>query len=152
MKAILKRPSPEEQEVAGASLHYFASLTESKHGRRSPLVEIRLQENGEAITIPRKALELLRFVLARMAEGKAVSLVPAESELSTQQAADLLNVSRPHLVKLLEQGALPFRKVGSHRRVQLEDLLRYERQQAERRNQQLQFLAQQAQELSMGYE
>lgn len=152
MEAILEKPSPKEQAVASASLHYFASYAQTTHQRQSPLVEIRLPENDEAVTIPRKALELLRFILSSMAEGKAVSLIPSESELSTQQAADMLNVSRPHLVKLLEQGALPFRKVGSHRRIQLEDLLRYEQQQAERRNQQLQFLAQQAQELNLGYE
>lgn len=152
MEAILEKPSQRDQKVASASLQYFASFIQTKHKRRSQLVEIRLQENDEAITIPRKALELLRVILSSMAEGKAVSLIPAEAELSTQQAADMLNVSRPHLIKLLEQGAIPFKKVGSHRRVQLEHLVSYEHQQAEQRQQHLQFLAQQAQELNLGYE
>ena len=151
MEAILEKPSPQDQKVASESLYSFTTAIALKGNDRHG-VKIRIQESGADIVIPRKALEFLHFILSSMAEGKAVSLIPSESELSTQQAADMLNVSRPHLVKLLEQGDLPFRKVGSHRRVQLEDLLRYEAQQTEQRKQQLQFLAEQAQELDMGYE
>jgi excisionase family DNA binding protein len=154
MEAILEKPSRRDQQVASASLFRFTNAINQKQPHHKPahLVEIRLRESDEVITIPRKALELLQFILSAMAEGKAVSLVPSDSELSTQQAADLLNVSRPHLVKLLEQGALPFKKVGSHRRVRLEDVAAYETKQAKQRKQQLQFLAQQAQELNLGYE
>ena len=67
-----------------------------------------------------------------------------QSTLSTQQAADILKVSRPHVVKLLEEGVIPFKKVGSHRRILLEDLLLYTNQQKETRNEQLQFIIQQA--------
>ncbi|WP_226163952.1 excisionase family DNA-binding protein [Hymenobacter terricola] len=149
MEAILERPSLRDQQVAGASLRHFAQASKKK---RSEAVTIRLQESEVAIAIPRKALELLEFILASMAQGKALSLIPSDSELSTQQAADLLNVSRPHLVKLLEQGALPFKKVGSHRRVQLADLLAYEAQHAAQQAQHLHFLAEQAQALNLGYE
>jgi excisionase family DNA binding protein len=152
MEAMLEKPTLRDQQVASASLPYFATFNKVIQKKRSNLVEIRLQENDEAVIIPRKALELLQFILSSMAEGKAVSLIPSDSELSTQQAADMLNVSRPHLVKLLEQGVIPFKKVGSHRRVQLEHLVSYERQQAKQRHQHLQFLAQQAQELNLGYE
>ncbi len=149
MEAILERPSLRDQKVAGASLMHFAQAVKKK---RSEAVTIRLQESEVAITIPRKALELLEFILVSMAQGKALSLIPSDSELSTQQAADMLNISRPHLVKLLEHGALPFKKVGSHRRIQLADLLAYEVQQATQQAQHLHFLAQQAQELNLGYE
>ncbi len=87
-----------------------------------------------------------------MARGQTLTLVPHGQELTTQEGADLLHMSRPHLVKLLEQGALPFKKVGSHRRVLLEDLLAYEAKQTHQREHQLQLLAAQAQELSLGYE
>lgn len=86
-----------------------------------------------------------------MAEGKSLTLIPSDAELSTQQAADLLNVSRPHLVKLLEAGQIPFKKVGAHRRIELKDVLAYEEQQRAPRKDQLDFLSQQAQELNLGY-
>ena len=152
MEAILEKPSLRDQRAAIASLAHFDAFHKTVVKKRSHVVEIRLPESEEAVTIPRKALELLEFILLSMAEGKAVSLIPSDSELSTQQAADMLNVSRPHLVKLLEQGAIPFKKVGSHRRVQLEHLLSYEQHQSQQRQSHLQFLAQQAQELNLGYE
>ena len=87
-----------------------------------------------------------------MAQRKAVSLIPSDSEISTQQAASILNVSRPRVGKLLEEGKIPFKKTGSYRRILLEDLLDYANQRNETRKEQLQFLAQQAQELNLGYE
>ncbi len=105
-----------------------------------------------SVVIPEKALHLLAMILSSMAQGKAVSLVPADSELSTQQAADLLHVSRPHLVKLLEAGSIPFKKVGTHRRILVEDVLQYQDRQKGVRNEQLQFLTGQAQDLNLGYE
>ncbi|HET9505621.1 MAG TPA: helix-turn-helix domain-containing protein [Hymenobacter sp.] len=149
MKAILETLSLQDQRVARDSLFSFTRAIAAEGTDR---VKIRLPGRDEDITIPRKALELLSFILSSMAEGKAIALVPSAAELSTQQAADMLHVSQPHLVKMLEQGVLPFKKVGSHRRVLLQDLLQYEAQQAEQRRQQLRFLAQQAQELSLGYE
>ena len=151
MEAIHEKPSRQDQQVASASLNGFA-LAFAKNGPERNGVKIRIQESGTDITIPRKALKLLQFILSSMAQGKAVSLIPSDSEVTTQQAADMLNVSRPHLVKLLEQGALPFKKVGSHRRILLEDLLAYETKQTKQREHQLQLLADQAQELNLGYE
>lgn len=87
-----------------------------------------------------------------MVQRKDISLLLLNSVLDIQQAADILNVSRPHVVKLMEGGAIPFKKVGSHRRVLLDDVLVNANQQKEARKEQLQFLAQQAQELNLGYE
>jgi len=86
-----------------------------------------------------------------MAQGRTVTLIPLDSVVSTQQAADMLKVSRPHLVKLLEAGAIPFKKAGTHRRIELKDLLEYQDKLMRIRKKQLDFLAEQAQELNMGY-
>ena len=75
--------------------------------------------------LPVAAVRLQQDLLREMAQGHAISLVPMHAELTTQQAADAINVSRPFLVKLLETGALPHRKVGTHRRVRFDDLMRY---------------------------
>ncbi|GAA4447338.1 hypothetical protein GCM10023189_03590 [Nibrella saemangeumensis] len=149
MEAIVEKPTLQEQQVASESLDSFTAAVEKRNSDR---MTIQIQESGELITIPRKALRLLAHILSNMAAGNAISLIPSDSEVGTQQAADMLNVSRPHLVKLLEHGEIPFRKVGSHRRIRLEDLLHYEAKQKEQRNRSLQFLAEQAQDLNLGYE
>jgi excisionase family DNA binding protein len=78
-------------------------------------------------------------------------LLPSDSHISIEQAADLLNVFPPQLVKLLEEGIIPFKKAGTHRRIELKHLVEYQQKTLEDRNNKLNFLANQAQELSLGY-
>ena len=82
----------------------------------------------ETVDLPAPALRLLREILDRMAHGEGVALTPLHAELTTRQAAELLQVSRTHLVQLLDAGRIPFRKVGSHRRVRAEDILAWRRE------------------------
>jgi excisionase family DNA binding protein len=96
-------------------------------------VVVNDQHGQEQLEIPRPALELFARVLAHMAAGRGVSIVPAHAELTTQQAADLLNVSRPFLIGLLEAGEIDFRLVGRHRRVLAESLYEYMRADDQRR-------------------
>lgn len=101
--------------------------------------------------MPAAAVKLLHAILEDMASGRAVTLVPQNTELTTQQAADFLNVSRPYLVQLLEQKRLPYRLVGTHRRVRFEDLAEYKISTDSARREALDGLAAQAQDLKLGY-
>lgn len=111
-------------------------------------------DNNEAhqVELPTSALRLLIDILAELADGNAVRIVPVHAELTTQEAADLLQVSRPHLVKLLEAQVLPFHKTGKHRRIRFADLMRYKAEREQASEEAMAALARQAQELGMGYE
>jgi excisionase family DNA binding protein len=104
------------------------------------------------VNIPASALRLLFCVLSEMARGNAVSLIPMHAEITTQEAADILKVSRPYLVGLLEKGEIPFRKVGVQRRIQFRDVMEYKAHSDADRQSALDALARQAQELRLGYE
>ncbi len=91
--------------------------------------------NGEEIVLPAQVFEALRGIVQLMAQGRAVTIAPVHQRLTTQEAADLLGISRPTLVKLLESGAIAFEQPGRHRRVRLVDVLEYrDRRSAQRRD------------------
>ena len=153
MKTVMEKPTRAEQKFAKATMSEFDKMSGKKKTSRVYLsIQSNASEQMEAVEIPAYVVQYLKFLLGNMAEGKAVQVSPIEAELTTQEAADLLGVSRPFLVKLLEQGKIPFKKVGAHRRVGLEDLLFYERAQKAIREKQLNFIASQAQDLNLGYE
>lgn len=117
-------------------------------------VEVKVKGSGakgETLVLPASSLKLLADILQQMAQGHGVAVLPIDAELSTQQAAEVLHVSRPFLVKLLDERKLPHRKVGAHRRVLLRDVLDYKQKVDSERLKVLQELADQAQELGMGY-
>ena len=119
----------------------------------NPSLNIIFSQNGEEriVSLTEEEYPALSEVLSQIAKGKSVIVLPLDEELSTQQAADLLNVSRPFLIKLLENHEIPFRTVGSWRRVRLADLLAYKRKDDAQRDSALQELADQAQDLNLGY-
>ena len=109
--------------IARASSEAIAGFT---HG--DECIDVTLaRDSGERIQakVPAQALRLLASILNEMAKGNPITLIPVHAELSTHQAAHIMRVSRPYLIKLLEEGKMPFRKVGAHRRVRYEDLLAY---------------------------
>lgn len=114
-------------------------------------IRIKLKDKENYLEISTEAFTLLQKILDLMARGKSITIVPTDESLTTQQAARMLNVSRPHVVKLLEAGEIPFKMVGSHRRIFLKDLEAYEKKIAKKREKQLRFLTKQAQKLDMGY-
>ena len=142
-------PTKTETALAEQSIKVLMPYMKStKH----PMLELLAKgRQGKQIAIPGSALRLLVDVLIQMAKGNAVTLIPVHAELTTQEAADMLNVSRPYLVELLEQGKIPYRKVGTRRRVFVNDLLHYKEKIDKARLKTLEELAEQAQELDMGY-
>jgi excisionase family DNA binding protein len=142
-------PSEQEALLAQETRRKLAA-----HVRADEDITIRLPGNGqeaETLALPAVAVRLLLDILEQMACGNAVALMSIHAELTTQQAADLLNVSRPYLVALLQEGKIPYRKVGTHRRVRAEDILAYKREMDAKRREALDALATQAQELELGY-
>src|SRR3989304_2865060 len=116
-------PSNKEAALAEKSSRILSDYIKATKTPTLQLVDTK-RENKK-IVVPPQALLLLVGILEQMSQGNAVSLIPIYTELTTQQAADLLNVSRPYLINLLKEGKIPFRKVGTKRRVLAEDVLRY---------------------------
>ena len=143
-------PSEADALLARESSRRLATY---KLGRRSS-VRIQLLDDeaeAETVTVPASALRLFLHLLTEMAQGNAVTLIPTHAELTSQQAADLLNVSRPYMIKLLDEGKLPSRSVGKYRRVRFDDLMAYKRKDDQARAKILDQLTAEAQELGMGY-
>ncbi len=143
-------PSEADAALARESSRLLAT---HKLGRRTS-VRIQLLDNGkesETVAVPASALRVILHLLTEMSLGHAVTIIPTHAELTTQQAADLLNVSRPYIVKLLDEGKIPCRTVGKYRRVRFDDLMAFKQKDDNARAQVLDQLAAEAQELGMGY-
>ena len=151
MGESIKKITKSEQRIASSSLKYLSKSHSKALKKKSKTIKLRVDGIDDVIEIPLKAMKLFTSIVSNMAEGKAISLMATETELTTQQAANILNVSRPHLVKLLELGEIPFIKVGSHRRVLIEDILVYNAKLKKERRNGLNALAKEAQNLNMGY-
>ncbi len=113
-------PSEEEKELAA-----FSSGILSKHINQDEIT-VKIEEDGsESIVLPRQAILFLVDILDAMSQGNTVTLMPVHKELTTSEAASILNVSRPYLIKLLESGDIKHHKIGTHRRIKFEDLMEY---------------------------
>ncbi|MEU6129609.1 helix-turn-helix domain-containing protein [Saccharopolyspora sp. NPDC047091] len=142
------QPDGADAAVADEALQRIKGYLGRHRDQRSvPLV---VEDDGcETLIVPRGAVELLARVLAHMAAGTGVSVVPSHAELTTQQAAEMLNVSRPFLVGLLEAGEIDYRKVGTHRRVRAESVLAYLREDDKRRREAADELTRLTQEMGL---
>lgn len=143
----IRLPDTAERESALEALKQLRGLRLPS----SAVVQVRADGEQATITMPPAVLNSLMEMLSQLASGNAVTIVPVHAELTTQQAADILNVSRPHLVSLLEEGKIPYKRVGSHRRIRFEDLMAYRRTDEEKRRTVLDELASEAQRLGLGY-
>lgn len=141
-------PNESEREVALESSRLLGSVAQLS----GDTVRVRVldgDDRGTTLTLPAIAVHLLLQLLTEIGKGNAVTLVPHHAELTTQQAADMLNVSRPYLVKLLEASEMPFHKVGTHRRILSSDVLAYQQKGRTAREQALDELAALSQELGL---
>lgn len=143
-------PTAEEVAIARESGRVLSAFLQTRADTQQ--IEI-FDDKGAShpVNVPVSALRLLVDVLTEIGEGNAVSIIPIHAELTTQDAADVLNVSRPFLVQLLERGAIPFHKIGTHRRVRYQDVVAYKERIDTERGKALDALAEQGQALKMGY-
>lgn len=143
-------PSAEDIALARESSRVLSTVLQT----RADTQQLDFHDDKGAVrsvTLPTSALRLLLDVLTEIGQGNAVTLIPIHAELTTQEAADLLNVSRPFLVQLLEKGEIPFHKIGTHRRVRYQDVIAYKNRIDSERRKALEELAAQGQELGLGY-
>jgi excisionase family DNA binding protein len=146
---LIHLPNAHEAEQAKITSRALAKYA---HNERLHLKIATNNSESDDLILPGHAIHLLLEILTEMSKGNAITVMPIHAELSTQETAELLNVSRPHLVELLEQGKIPFRKVGTHRRVLAKDVFDYKQRIDADRLKALAELTAQAQELNMGYE
>lgn len=132
MAVLSSQPDSKQVQAAESVLPRIRRYLDEHHEALTP-VPVVVEDSQEELLLPRAAVELLIGVLTHMAAGRGVSIVPDHAELTTQQAADMLNVSRPHLVGLLQAEEIDYRKVGTHRRVRAASLLEYMRRDDQRR-------------------
>lgn len=142
-------PSQAEVFLAQESCQRLVSFLEEQ--KDLPIQMMKEGNQPEEIVLPASVLRLLVNVLVEIANGNGVTLVSQYAEFTTQQAADFLNVSRPFIVRLIDEGKIPARKVGTHRRILFDDLKKYKEKNQEERLKVLDQLTEQAQDLDMGY-
>jgi excisionase family DNA binding protein len=145
-------PTPEDAEFARAALKALSPVLR-RQGRGPRKLQLKAEGGKEAVTItlPQEALRGFLEILAQLANGNAVTVVPVHAEFTTQQAAEFLNVSRPFLIALLEEKKIPFRNVGTHRRIRFTDLQAYKAADDRERERVLAELAADAQKHDHGY-
>lgn len=141
-------PTPQDAELARRSIRRLSPYASKR-------LRLKISANGhggKSLDLPAAVVDLLLRILNEMAEGNAVTLVPIYAELTTQQAADFLNVSRPFLIsRLLKGKKLKYRHVGAHRRIKYRDLLEYKRKSDAARERAMRQLTEEAEDLDMGY-
>lgn len=144
MEALLEKTTKADQRIAKESVEKLRKA--SKNGKT---IQISVKPSQQSLHIPEKAMKLLIAILNNMADGKDTAVLSSDTYISTQEAADYLKVSRPHVVRLLEGGNIPFIKVGSHRRIKFSDLVAFDKKLQRSRVRGLKFLAKQAQEMGL---
>jgi excisionase family DNA binding protein len=140
-------PDPTEQDELVELREQLARIA----ARRGQAVARLVSPDGIAVEIPASAFVALQAIVRDMAQGLTITLIPHDKELTTKETADILNMSRPFLVKLLDRGDIPYHRVGTHRRLNVEDVLAYRELRAKRRREKLRELTELSEQLEGGY-
>jgi excisionase family DNA binding protein len=140
------RPDPSEQDELVELREQLTRIA----AQRRPVARL-VAPDGSEVEIPASAFAALRAVVRDMAQGLTITLIPHDKELTTKEAADILGVSRPFLVQLLDRGEIPYHRVGTHRRLRVEDVLGYRELRARRRRDQLRKLTELSEQVEGGY-
>ena len=151
--AIDRLESKEDVELAKAAQRCIVSALATSRAVNIAILDdgVERVQDSPILKLPPKVLRLFADMLGSLAQGNAVAIMPKELYVSTQEAAMFLNVSRPYLIKMLDEGKIPYHKVGTHRRIKFEDVVTYRDQRKKASHAALQELVDQAQELDMGY-
>jgi len=139
-------PDPSEQD----ELVELRELLRRIAARERPVARL-VAPDGSEVEIPASAFAALQAVVRDMAQGLTITLIPHDKELTTKEAANILNISRPFLVKLLDRGEIPYHRVGTHRRLNVEDVLGYRELRAARRREKLRELTELSEQVESGY-
>ena len=142
--------APPEQRAEVAAIFRLLNTSAHKRRRRPALCRL-VGPSGDAIPIPEAVFYVLERVAEVLARGDSITIVPVGKEMTTQQAADMLNVSRQYLVRLLEEGRIPYTRTGKHRRLRIEDVLAFKEQRERERGASLDELARMSEEVG-GYD
>lgn len=149
---IMTRQSPPTEQESIAARHSRQHLSRYAREHKSLTVHVKDADHDDSIELPAAAVSLLMDILGAMASGQGITLIPENVELTTVQAAGVLNVSRPYFIKLLDAGQIPYRKVGKHRRILMEDVIKFQQEREQQQETALDQLVAEAQEHNMGYE
>jgi excisionase family DNA binding protein len=128
--AVTATPAPVLPSETEAALARETSRVLAARMQDVDPMEIRILGYGapeETLKLPAPAVRLLLRILEEMARGNAITLIPLHAELTTQEAADILNISRPTLIQLLDEKKIKFRRIGTHRRIPFEAVMEYKR-------------------------
>ena len=148
-KKEVVRMSGQEKEMARVAQRCIMEALD--HSRAAAITLTTDKGDQPTIELPPQALKFIGELLGALGEGQAVVLMPSKRELTTVEAAHVLNVSRPFVVKEINEGKLPHRMVGTHRRILFEDLMAYARKMREQQAQALDLMAENARELGLDY-
>lgn len=149
MQTVTFKPTKHEQKIAKEAMSEIQKLQRQLKKRKAATTIVTVGKNGTAMSVPTEVLSHLYAIIGNVAEGKSITILSSDELISTQQAADILDFSRPHVVKLLEEGKIPYQKVGTHRRIKLSDVIAYEKKFKKAQKRALDWMTRQAQELNL---